>query len=66
MNSCRIWKFDKENSTNHPLYIYLKQNKSKSEGWIRNEIPKEISRKKEKGKQYTDKKTEIYYSCLIY
>ena len=46
--SCRTWKFDKENSSDHPLYIYLKQNKSKVEGWIRNEIPKEISEKKEK------------------
>ena len=34
IKSCRTWKFDKENSSNHPLYIYLKQNKSKGEGWI--------------------------------
>ena len=43
---CRTWKFDKENSSNHQLYIYLKRKKSKGEGWIRNEIPKEISKKK--------------------
>ena len=59
IKSCRTWKFDKENSSNHPLYIYLKQNRSKDKGSIRNEIPKEISKKKEKTKQYKDKKIEI-------
>ena len=59
IKSCRTWKFDKKYSSNHSLYVYLKQNKSKGEGWIRNEIPKEISKEKEKEKQYTDKEIEI-------
>ena len=41
-------KVKKIKSFNHPLYINLKQNKSKDEGWIRNEIPKAINKKKEK------------------
>ena len=45
---CQTWKFDKGNKSYHPLYICSKQNKSKGEVWIRNEIPKENSKNKTK------------------